>query len=591
MSHWKTFRLGTLAILCTMTTTLSMGSMVALAGDQTRVNVTVNPSAPIVRIPSTALGVNTQVWDTHLMDASIPSLIKRIGATMLRYPGGSAADVYHWQTNTWKGQVLPQNNFDSFMGLVQKAGAQPIITVNAGDRDPAEAAAWVKYANVTHKYNVNYWEIGNEMYGKWEHGNFAGNPAGYANLASTYIKAMKAVDPSIHVGVVLAPPGEGWSQWDQVVMQTLQQNGTLPNFGIVHWYSKATGNLVDPGLLASTQQIPGWMTTLKENLAHYGKISVWVTETNSGKIGQNSVSLVNSVFLDDDLSTWIQSGAANVDWWALHAGIRAAPPVGSVTGTVYNSTNWGDYGLLSSGESLGNMHEPPANTPFPDYYGYEMLGSLIQPGGTMVGTGSSNPLVASHAALLPNGDLSVMLINNSSSTTYPVNLQLEGFMTKGDATKLYYGQGSKGVSISQVADLQSVSLSPYSVTVLLFSRHAGHQPQGPHLTDTVSVSGLTTKPGDTETVSAVFRETRAQLYHATLDLEIYNSGGDIVGQKTVPNVSLKPGQSYDTTIDWVVPNIPGSYTVRAFVFSQSGAATYLADQNARTFRVTATNPN
>ncbi|GMA56406.1 hypothetical protein GCM10025858_09090 [Alicyclobacillus sacchari] len=141
------------------------------------VRVTVNAAATLGTIPSTALGVNTAVWDGHLLDAAVPSLLRGIGATMLRFPGGSTSDEYNWQTNTVTGGYAdPNNTFDNFMGVAQKAGAQPIITVNAGTGTPSEAAAWVQDANVTHHYGVKYWEIGNEMYGSWEAGNFANNP-------------------------------------------------------------------------------------------------------------------------------------------------------------------------------------------------------------------------------------------------------------------------------------------------------------------------------------------------------------------------------------------------------------------------------
>jgi spore coat protein CotH len=39
-----------------------------------------------------------------------------------------------------------------------------------GETGPQIAADWVRYANVTHHYNVKYWEIGNEVYGNGTYG-------------------------------------------------------------------------------------------------------------------------------------------------------------------------------------------------------------------------------------------------------------------------------------------------------------------------------------------------------------------------------------------------------------------------------------
>ena len=146
---------------------------------QTTAQVTVNAAAPLGTIPTTAYGVNTAVWDGSLLDPAVPSLLTQAGATVLRYPGGSTSDDYHWQTHslTDGGYLVPGDNFDGFMGVAQAAGATPVITVNYGSNaagtgggDPSEAAAWVDYANNVKHYGVKYWEIGNEIYGNAEYG-------------------------------------------------------------------------------------------------------------------------------------------------------------------------------------------------------------------------------------------------------------------------------------------------------------------------------------------------------------------------------------------------------------------------------------
>lgn len=60
------------------------------------------------------------------------------------------------------------------------------------------------YSNVTKGYGFKYWEIGNENYGTWE--NDTNTPSHdafeYATRAVQFIKAMRAADPSIKIGVV-----------------------------------------------------------------------------------------------------------------------------------------------------------------------------------------------------------------------------------------------------------------------------------------------------------------------------------------------------------------------------------------------------
>ncbi|MCL6444258.1 MAG: hypothetical protein K6T83_12525 [Alicyclobacillus sp.] len=599
MEKFKVLRNSAIGTLLAMSTALSASTFAhADTTAPITANVTVNASSLLATVPATALGVNTAVWDGHLMDSEVPALLKQINAAMLRYPGGSTSDVYNWKTNSAPGSwAWPQDNFDNFMKLVQAAGAQPIITVNGSYRpdgdpsggSPEEAAAWVKYANVDHNYGVKYWEIGNELYGTWENGNFAGNPAGYAQWASQYIKAMKAEDPTIKIGVVLIAPGTGDPKWNDTVLSTLHSLGTDPDFGIVHWYPLNSGGETNASLLNATSEIPTMMSALKQQL---GNIPVFVTETNdSGSTPSKlSTSLLNALFLDDNAASWVQAGAANVDWWDLYNGPVTASDGANVDPSLYGKYNYGDYGLLSSGgtSSDSTVTEPPANTPFPAYYGYQMLGPVIQPEATMVAAGSDNNLVAVHASKLPNGDLAVMLINKDPNNTYNVNLNLQGYLARDSATEYSYGEDSSSVTQSQVSNVQSVQIPPYSVTDLILQQQNGHQPKGPKVTDSTSVAQASIKPGKTQTVTTTFTDTRAELNNATLKVEIDDPSGNIVAQQVVTGVSFKPGQTDATpvTLNWSVPDAPGNYTVRAFAFSSDGAATYLADQSAATFTVT-----
>ncbi|HEX9539506.1 MAG TPA: alpha-L-arabinofuranosidase, partial [Streptosporangiaceae bacterium] len=186
----------------------------AAAGPAT-VNVSVNAGEGLGTIPSTAYGLNSAVWDSQMNVPQVQGLLQQAGVEMLRYPGGSYGDIYHWQDNTAPGgYVAPGTGFDAFMGTVKKIGAQPMLIANYGTGTPQEAAAWVQYANLTKGYGAKYWEIGNEIYGNgyygadWEADNHATkSPATYASNVLQYASAMKAADPTIKIGAVLTLPG------------------------------------------------------------------------------------------------------------------------------------------------------------------------------------------------------------------------------------------------------------------------------------------------------------------------------------------------------------------------------------------------
>jgi hypothetical protein len=479
-----------LAILGFVSTS-SFSAMAASSAADT--HVTINGGKPLRVISTGAIGINNAVWDGGLLDSALPGLLTNAGIKVMRYPGGSTSDVYHWQTNTTEvGQSYanPNNTFDAFMGLTQKVGASPMITVNYGSGTPAEAAGWVQYANITKHYGVKYWEIGNELYGNgtyganWEYDLHAQKSAtAYANNALQFIQAMKAVDPTIKIGVVLTVPGD-WpdniiapgdmGDWNHTVLSIL---GTNVDFADQHWYADyvTPGNESDPILLRNAAQaIPEKVAATRAELVQYaGKkgasMPIMITETNSVPYnpGKQTVSLVNALFLATDYMNWLENGITNVDWWATHNSIVT---YGNNSASLYGTTQYGDYGVLSSGGSSNGLSEPPADTPFPTYYGLQLVHDLIGNGGVALANTSDQSLVEAHVVRHFDGSLAVMLINKDPSNSYTVALSAKGAFPGRNATVYTYGENSTSVSMQQEDGLaaSSPTIAPYSITTIVF---------------------------------------------------------------------------------------------------------------------------
>jgi hypothetical protein len=456
--------------------------------------VTVNLRQTLSTVSPLAIGVNAAVWDGHLQDASVPGLLRNDGVRVMRYPGGSTADNFHWQTNTLDdGSSAGTDTFDQFMQVVQKVGATPIITVNYGSGTPEEAAAWVKYANITKHYHIRYWDIGNELYGNgtygalWETDKHALGPASYATNTLQFIQAMKAVDPTIQTGLVLTAPGN-WPDGQTSASSPQPWNDTvLPiacsaaNFVSVHWYPQGPTGETDAGLLASpangestpvsfTPSLPSMVSTLKGELSQYcgshaNAVQIMTTETNSVSYnpGKQTTNLVNALYLAENYLTWLSNGVTNVDWWDIHNS--------ELTGTnddpsLYGTNNYGDYGLLS----VGNTDEPAVDTPFPDYYGLQIVSKVVGPFDRIVAATSSQSLVQVFAVQKADGSVAVLLVNDDPATTYNVSLAGLNFHHLNSATVYTYGQTSASVQISHEFgnNLGSQVIAPYSLTAVVF---------------------------------------------------------------------------------------------------------------------------
>ena len=537
---------GVLAAVGTSTASMAAGPAALAAPAAAAASaaaITVTPAKSLATVPGTAIGINASTYDGSLLDSQVPGLLRGAGISQVRLPGGSESDQYDWKTNTDViGNFTEAVDFAQFMSVIQKAGAQAMVTVDygtgntigqqdgTGETGPQVAADWVRYANVEHHYGIKYWEIGNEVYGNGTYGadweadahctttptggpvilgsepgqTYNCGPATYAANVASYISAMKAVDPHISVGVVLTASGapNNWpdgvtnpvtspESWNQTVLTALssQARGSQPRgqaigFADVHWYPQNPSNVTPPGptdagLLAATAQIPAAVSALRTEFASWAgdaSLPIMITETNSvsSNPGKQTLSVVNALYLEQDYLTWLESGVSNVDWWQIHNGIVTSGDNGAA---LAGSADYGDYGVLSDG-SCGTtpagtqVCEPPAETPFPAYYGLRMLSRFIQPGDTLVATDSSQSLVQAFAARASGGRLRVMIVNDDPANSYGIDLTVPGYRLAPSVPVLFYGQQSAAPATlsGPAARAAAATAAPYSITTLTLTR-------------------------------------------------------------------------------------------------------------------------
>jgi len=460
--------------------TLVAACLPGVASAEPDATVLVNARAGLATVPDTGLGVNHAVWDSQLGTNAVSDLLGDAGVRMMRYPGGSYGDIYHWKDHTAPGgYVAPNTDFDTFMAGVRRAQAQPIIIANYGTGTPQEAADWVHSANVVKGYGVKYWEIGNELYGNghygadWEADNHPDkSPAGYARETVEYAKAMKAADPTIKVGAVLTTPAN-WpdaivgtgdaANWNQTVLSIA---GPYVDFVIVHWY---------PESVASAEQVPDLMYLLRQQISRFagpdsGRLGIAVTELNA-TYGRNTQP--GALFAAEAYTSLLENGVFNVDWWNVHNGPGKAS-------TVAGQPDYDDFGLLSSAGCLSDgVCEPPLNTPFAPYHALRMLSLFARPGDQLVRAGSAST-VRAHAARRPNGDLAVLLLNTDPDNARTVTIDYAGYTPSADAPTVHtFTNGASSITTSVDGSARSRTLPPYSITTLVLHSTAANHPAAP----------------------------------------------------------------------------------------------------------------
>ena len=179
------------------------------------------------------------------MRADTLKLLKELDSPIYRWPGGNFVSGYDWRDGigerdkrpprpklAWKS--LESNDFgiDEFIVFCRLLDTEPYIAVNSGFGDAHSAAKEVEYVNgaadtpmgklraangYAEPYNVKWWGIGNEMYGKWQLGYMKLNH--YTQKHNRFARAMRKADPSIKiVGVGSAP------SWSEGMLKSCAEN-------------------------------------------------------------------------------------------------------------------------------------------------------------------------------------------------------------------------------------------------------------------------------------------------------------------------------------------------------------------------------
>lgn len=172
---------------------------------------------------------------------------------IVRWPGGNFTSPYHWEDGigprekrprrlelAWGSEETNRFGTDEFLAWCAEVGTEPYLAHHCRGVD--DAVRWVEYTNYggdTHytrlrgrePYQVRYWGLGNEVYGRWQMGH---RPAErYAADAREHAQFMHAVDPGLSF-IAVGKPGEEWTR------PVLEQLGNRIDYISLHLYGAST---------------------------------------------------------------------------------------------------------------------------------------------------------------------------------------------------------------------------------------------------------------------------------------------------------------------------------------------------------------
>lgn len=257
-------------------------------------------------------GFNTNQYNGFYLvtDQDFVKHISALKPRLLRFPGGSESNIYHWKTSDFNEAELEStlnkalNNthranvqrlrsrgarlvFDDFMALCDKIGAKAIVVVNLYTGTPEESAAWVAYAR-DKGYKVSGWELGNELYLESYRNKFK-DPADYLRVAKEHAMLMRAEDPGIKMSVSATPVGFHLSSSNEEAVYEKRWNKAIAADGFYDAYTVHFYTYEHKNRLFKFEQARGFLfgsndVAFKQAVDYYerlfGNKEMWVTEWN-----------------------------------------------------------------------------------------------------------------------------------------------------------------------------------------------------------------------------------------------------------------------------------------------------------------------
>ncbi|GAA2128812.1 alpha-N-arabinofuranosidase [Streptomyces synnematoformans] len=223
-------------------------------------------------------------------------LIRELGVTTVRYPGGNFVSGYRWEDSVgpverrprrldpaWRSTEPNRFGLAEYVAFLRRIGpqAEPMMALNLGTRGVTEALELLEYANhpagselsdrrVAHgdkaPYGIRLWCLGNELDGPWQTGHKTA--AEYGRLAAETARAMRQFDPELEL-VACGSSNRGmptFAAWEATV---LAETYDLVDYVSLHAYYEELDGDRD-SFLASAADMESFIESVVATCDHVG---------------------------------------------------------------------------------------------------------------------------------------------------------------------------------------------------------------------------------------------------------------------------------------------------------------------------------
>ncbi len=256
------------------------------------------------------------------------SLVRDLGVSLVRYPGGNFLSGYDWKDGIGPRDGRPRRldlawrtiepnlvGIDEFADWAAKAGTAVMGAVNMGTGTPKEAGEFLEYCNFpggtywsdlrkrnghAKPHAIKTWCVGNEMDGPWQICHL--DAADYGKKARETAKIMRWIDDSVELVACGSATSlmATYPEWDRVVLEHTYEH---VDYLSLHRYYENLGN--DRDFLASFVDMDRFIKSVASTVDYVKALK------RSRK----------NVYLSfDEWNVWYQQKQTRFDW-------EEAPPI------------------------------------------------------------------------------------------------------------------------------------------------------------------------------------------------------------------------------------------------------------------------
>ncbi|GAA4888454.1 alpha-N-arabinofuranosidase [Streptomonospora salina] len=216
----------------------------------------------------------------------VADLVRELGVTTVRYPGGNFVSGYRWEDGVgpkdrrpvrrelaWHSTETNQFGLDEFAAWSRKLGLEPMMALNLGTRGLQEAIDLLEYANhpggtqlsdrriangSPQPHGIGMWCLGNEMDGPWQIGHKTAHE--YGRLAAEVARAMRMSDPGLEL-VACGSSGPEMPTFGAWEAEVLEQTYDHVDYISLHsYYEEHDGDLAS--FLASGAEMDAFIESV-----------------------------------------------------------------------------------------------------------------------------------------------------------------------------------------------------------------------------------------------------------------------------------------------------------------------------------------